>query len=102
MCATGRSAPDPMTWPGRERHRLFPPRPALAVATLVLAAAALGPVCVPGPGGADDVLTIGCYSVVREAFREGILPAFREEWRHQTGRTVRFEESYNASGAQAR
>jgi sulfate transport system substrate-binding protein len=72
------------------------------VAILVLAAAALGPVCVSGPGGTDDVLTIGCYSVVREAFREGILPAFREEWHRRTGRMVRFEESYNASGAQAR
>lgn len=49
-----------------------------------------------------DVLTLGAYSVVREAFHEGLIPAFAERWRQQTGRAVRFEESYNGSGAQAR
>src|SRR5262249_45274351 len=57
-------------------------------------------------GGTDDwagdTLTIGAYSVVREAFHEGVLPAFAAKWKERTGRTVRFEESYNASGAQAR
>jgi len=47
-------------------------------------------------------LTIGAYSVVREAFREGVLPAFAAHWKRATGRTVRFEESYNGSGAQSR
>ncbi|MFO0958324.1 MAG: sulfate ABC transporter substrate-binding protein [Isosphaeraceae bacterium] len=50
----------------------------------------------------SDRLTIGAYSVVREALHEGLLPAFADEWRGRTGRSVRFEESYNASGAQAR
>ncbi len=60
--------------------------------------------CIParGAGGADDTLTIGAYSVVREAFREGVLPAFAAHWKKTTGRTVRFEESYNGSGAQSR
>lgn len=49
-----------------------------------------------------DVLKIGAYSVVREAFHEGLLPAFAEHWKAKTGRDVRFEESYSASGAQAR
>lgn len=49
-----------------------------------------------------DHLTIGAYSVVREALHEGVLPAFAADWRQRTGRLVRFEESYNASGAQAR
>jgi sulfate/thiosulfate transport system substrate-binding protein len=71
------------------------------VAGLVLAS--LGPSCEsPGSTRRDDVLTLGAYSVVREAFHEGLLPAFAEKWRKQTGRSVRFEESYNASGAQAR
>ncbi len=69
---------------------------------LVLGLAGLGPVCAPGQGGGTDTLTIGCYSVVREAFREGILPAFRAEWKRQTGHALRVEESYNASGAQSR
>jgi sulfate transport system substrate-binding protein len=60
--------------------------------------------CAPADGAASatDTLTIGAYSVVREAFHDGILPAFASRWREKTGREVRFEESYNASGAQAR
>ena len=49
-----------------------------------------------------DTLTIGAYSVVREAFHQGILPAFARFWKKKTGRDVRFEESYTASGAQSR
>ena len=74
------------------------------MAGLVLAS--LGPTCEPtgrpGTGARVDVLTIGAYSVVREAFHDGLLPAFAEKWRRETGRAVRFEESYNGSGAQAR
>lgn len=74
------------------------------VAGLVLAS--LGSTCetsgVPGSRSETDVLTVGAYSVVREAFHDGLLPAFAEKWHSQTGRSVRFEESYNGSGAQAR
>src|SRR5262245_29379992 len=62
----------------------------------------LGLVCAPTVDSGTDTLTIGAYSVVREALHEGVLPAFAAEWKRQTGREVRFEESYNASGAQAR
>ena len=68
-----------------------------------LAAAAL---LVSGCGGASrpdaDSLKIGAYSVVREVFHDGLLPAFAARWKGQTGRDLDFEESYNASGAQAR
>lgn len=63
------------------------------------------PGCVPASAEGEagvDTLTVGAYSVVREAFREGLLPAFAEHWRRTTGRRVDFEESYNASGAQSR
>ena len=30
------------------------------------------------------------------------MPAFASEWKKRTGRSVTFDESYNASGAQAR
>ena len=56
-------------------------------------------------GGRDartDTLAIGAYSVVRDAFREAILPGFARHWEAETGRKVRFEESYSGSGAQAR
>jgi sulfate/thiosulfate transport system substrate-binding protein len=49
-----------------------------------------------------DVLTIGAYSVVREAVHDGLAPAFAVRWKEKTGRDVRFEESYNGSGAQSR
>jgi sulfate/thiosulfate transport system substrate-binding protein len=62
----------------------------------------LGTVCVPSFGPEGDTITIGAYSVVREAFHDGILPAFAANWKAKTGRVLRFEESYNASGAQAR
>jgi sulfate/thiosulfate transport system substrate-binding protein len=71
------------------------------MAGLVLAS--LGPTCEPaGSANRGDVLTLGAYSVVREAFHEGLLPAFAADWKKKTGRDVRFEESYNGSGAQAR
>ncbi|MDR3635547.1 MAG: sulfate ABC transporter substrate-binding protein [Isosphaeraceae bacterium] len=40
--------------------------------------------------------------MLREAFHNGVLPAFAAHWKEKTGRTVVFEESYNASGAQSR
>ncbi len=55
-----------------------------------------------GREGSADRLTIGAYSVVREALHDGVLPAFRAHWKARTGRDVRFEESYSSSGAQAR
>jgi sulfate transport system substrate-binding protein len=76
----------------------------LAWFTLGLTLPCLWAGCAParGPGGRTDTLTIGAYSVVREAFRQGILPAFAAHWAQKTGRLVRFEESYNGSGAQSR
>jgi sulfate transport system substrate-binding protein len=84
------------------------PVPALLAIAIALAASG----CTPsrgagegaghGHGAGVDRLTIGAYSVVREAFHEGILPAFAAEWRRRTGRSVVFEESYSASGAQSR
>jgi sulfate transport system substrate-binding protein len=50
----------------------------------------------------SDTLKIGAYSVVREVFHDGLLPAFKARWKGETGRDLEFEESYNASGAQAR
>lgn len=49
----------------------------------------------------DVTLVIGAYSVVKDAFEE-LLPMFRKEWLEQTGQRVVFQESYEASGTQAR
>jgi sulfate/thiosulfate transport system substrate-binding protein len=58
--------------------------------------------CAPARDPNADVLVIGAYSVVREVLHDGLMPAFASEWKQRTGRPVTFEESYNASGAQAR
>lgn len=52
-------------------------------------------------GRTEDRLTLAAYTTPREAYGE-ILPLFQEAWREQTGREVRFEESYLGSGAQSR
>ena len=60
---------------------------------------------VTGCGPSDDhadTLTLAAYSVIREAMREAVLPRFQAWFRQQTGRPVRFEESYGPSGAQSR
>ncbi len=49
----------------------------------------------------DVTLVIGAYSVVKDALQD-ILPAFKAEWKARTGQSVSFQESYEASGTQAR
>lgn len=51
--------------------------------------------------GNEVLLVLGAYSVVKDAFHE-IVPAFREYWLKETGQRVAFQESYEASGTQAR
>ena len=47
-------------------------------------------------------LTLGAYTVPREAYRDEIIPAFKRMWKEKTGQDVEFRESYMASGAQSR
>ncbi|MGV2883477.1 sulfate ABC transporter substrate-binding protein [Paenibacillus taichungensis] len=49
----------------------------------------------------SNTLVIGAYSVAKDAVGE-LLPKFQEEWKAKTGQTVNFQESYEASGTQAR
>jgi sulfate/thiosulfate transport system substrate-binding protein len=58
--------------------------------------------CGPARDPNADILSIGAYSVVREVLHDGLLPAFKDRWKAQTGRSLTFEESYTGSGAQAR
>ena len=76
-------------------NRLF-----LVLFALVLAVPLAG--CQSQGVSSSDTLKIGAYSVVREVFHDGLIPAFAAHWKSKTGREVQFEESYNASGAQAR
>jgi sulfate/thiosulfate-binding protein len=49
----------------------------------------------------DVTLVLGAYSVAKDALGE-LIPAFKAEWKAQSGQTVVFQESYEASGTQAR
>lgn len=51
--------------------------------------------------GKEVTLVIGAYSIAKDALAD-ILPKFRQEWKAKTGQTVKFQESYEASGTQAR
>ncbi|MDU5141986.1 MAG: sulfate ABC transporter substrate-binding protein [Paenibacillus dendritiformis] len=56
----------------------------------------------PEASGQDSVtLVIGAYSVVRDVMQR-ILPEFAADWKAKTGQQVVFQESYEASGTQAR
>ncbi|MCC3375567.1 sulfate ABC transporter substrate-binding protein [Cohnella sp. REN36] len=59
---------------------------------------------VPAAASADGksaTLVVGAYSVAKDALQE-LMPLFRQEWLAKTGQDVRFQESYEASGTQAR
>lgn len=73
-------------------------------ALLLLAACAPTPTPQPEPGAAPRArtLTLAAYTTPREAYGKAILPAFAAMWKEKTGEEVKFEESYQGSGAQAR
>jgi sulfate/thiosulfate transport system substrate-binding protein len=50
----------------------------------------------------EVTLILGAYTTPREAYGKAIIPAFQAYWKHQSGQSVRFQESYLGSGAQAR
>jgi len=54
------------------------------------------------PQPVADTLVLAAYTVPKEAYTGEIIPAFREHWRRKTGREVDVQQSYEASGAQAR
>lgn len=47
-------------------------------------------------------LTLGAYTVPKEAYQKEIILAFQKMWKEKTGQDVTFQESYLASGAQSR
>lgn len=49
----------------------------------------------------DLTLVVGAYSVAKDAMGD-ILPLFAAKWKADTGQTIVFQQSYEASGTQAR
>jgi len=50
----------------------------------------------------EATITLGAYTVPKEAYQKEIIPAFQQYWKDKTGQAVKFAESYEASGAQSR
>lgn len=49
----------------------------------------------------EVTLVVGAYSVAKDALQE-LLPLFEEKWLAATGQSIKLQESYEASGTQAR
>lgn len=95
-------------------EKAHPIRPSLRWAALVIIALSLLVSGCAGGGGktegsgasetpakGDVTLVIGAYSTLRDVMQT-ILPQFQTYWKQKTGQTVTFQESYEASGTQAR
>jgi sulfate transport system substrate-binding protein len=48
------------------------------------------------------VLTLAAYTTPREVYGTKIIPAFKEQWKRETGDLLEVRESYLGSGAQSR
>lgn len=70
--------------------------------TLGLLACAAVPALGAAAEPAQRTLTLGAYTTPREVYGKAIIPAFQLYWKQKTGQSVRFQESYLGSGAQAR
>jgi sulfate/thiosulfate transport system substrate-binding protein len=64
--------------------------------------AASGAACRRGAQDTASTITLGAYTVPKEAYEQRIIPAFKRLWKERTGKDVEFQASYVASGAQAR
>jgi sulfate/thiosulfate-binding protein len=92
-------------WIGSGRRRLALPMLATAFLMLITACSGTsgqeaGTPTTPASKG-DVTLVLGAYSVAKDAFAE-LLPIFQDKWKAETGQLVTFQESYEASGTQAR
>ncbi len=76
----------------------------ITVYMAILGALCLVAGCADSPKKTNNevTLTLGAYTVPKDAYQKEIIPAFQAYWREKTGQSVRFEESYEASGAQSR
>ena len=89
------------------------PRIAVSLAVLLLLETGIGgcrrretsggaPSGTPAAAGKETALILAAYTTPREAYGKAIIPAFQKSWKEKTGGEVKFRESYQSSGAQAR
>lgn len=51
--------------------------------------------------GDSVTIVVGAYSVAKDALEE-LLPLFQQKWLEETGQVISYQQSYEASGTQAR
>ena len=56
----------------------------------------------PQAAAEEKTIIFGAYTVPKDAYEQEVIPAFIKYWKEKTGQTVKFEQSYEASGAQSR
>lgn len=54
------------------------------------------------PAPQSRTLTLAAYTTPREVYRDALIPAFQKHWKEKTGEDVKFEDTYQGSGAAAR
>ena len=72
----------------------------LLIVALLAACGEASPTTTSG-NGAVTTITLGAYTTPREAYAK-LIPLFQAKWKADTGGEVKFEESYQGSGAQSR
>ncbi len=85
------------------------PASGTSVRAAVITSMVLSAVCVlvacgrsPGKDGNRVTLVLGGYTTPREAYGKGVIPAFQKHWKEKTAQDLKFQESYQGSGAQSR
>jgi sulfate transport system substrate-binding protein len=73
----------------------------ILLATLVAACGSESATPATTSAGGSATLILGGYTTPREAYAE-LIPIFQKQWKDKTGQDVKFEESYQGSGAQSR
>jgi sulfate/thiosulfate transport system substrate-binding protein len=81
------------------RPRLLPPIRAVHATAAVVAAAVLAACGGPSGEGGGNALTLVAYSTPQEVYKNELIPTFQKK---PDGSGVRFDQSYGASGEQAR
>ncbi len=86
-------------------HRKHKVASVLSTSVAAVALTALALITAPPAAQAappSDTLVLAAYTVPKEAYEKEIVPAFQKFWKEKTGRDVVIQQSYEASGAQAR
>lgn len=75
---------------------------AAALTTLVVMASGLVTRDTSSAAPGTRTLVVAGYTTPREVYNKEVFPAFKKYWQQKTGQEVKFEDSWQGSGAQSR